>query len=239
MEKFWDTRLILKTYAGSHSYGTNTKDSDEDFRGTCIPPESYLLGLDTFEQKEQNNPDLVIFSLEKFVRLALQNNPNILDVLFVAKNHIVFCNEFGHELRDLRYKFLSKRVYKTYGGYAFSQLKRMTSVDKNATGNRLKSIQKFGYDSKNALHLIRLLKMGIEILTEGEIHVLRHDNQELLKIRRGEYSLSHIEREAQRLQNLLDQAYVNSKLPNTPDYATINSWLISTHKKSLTWEGNK
>ncbi len=238
MEEFWDTRLILKVYVGSHSYGTNTKDSDEDFKGVCIPPKNYLLGLDNFEQKEQKEPDIVIFSLKKFVYLALQNNPNILDALFVAKNHILFINEFGQELRDLRYDFLSKRVYKTYGGYAYSQLKKMVSVDYKAQGKRLEDVQKYGYSTKNAMHLIRLLRMGIEILTDGEVNVLRHDNQELLKIRRGEYSLKHIEEEAKRLQNLLDLAYVKSKLPSKPNYDKINNWLIQIHERSLTWKGN-
>lgn len=238
MNNFWNARLILKTYAGSHSYGTNIKGSDEDFRGVCIPPENCLLGLDKFEQKESVEPDEVIYSLQKFVRLALQNNPNILDVLFVADNHIVYINEFGKELRDLRYDFLSKNVYKTYGGYAYAQLKKMVTVGKDASGKRLADIQKYGFDTKNAYHLIRLLRMGIETLTDGEVYVLRHDNQELLKIRRGEHPLTYIESEAIRLRNLLDQAYVNSKLPAKPNYDKINAWLIDTHKRSLKWKGN-
>jgi len=234
---FWNTRLIFKVYAGSISYGTNVEGSDEDFRGVCIPPESYLLGLDRFEQKETTDPDSVVYSLGKFVQLALNNNPNILDVLFVQENHVIFINEFGKELRDLRYDFLCKKVYKTYGGYAYSQLKKMVSVDKNAKGKRLESVRKFGYDTKNAYHLIRLLRMGAETLTDGEVSVMRHDNQELLKIRRGEYPLSYIEEEAKRLQGLLDTAYVNSKLPNKPNYGKINDWLVSAHKRSLDWSG--
>ncbi len=238
MENFWETRLIYKTYVGSHSYGTNTKDSDVDTRGICIPPESYLLGLDNFEQKEVSGSDEVIYSLKKFVHLALNNNPNILDSLFVAPNHIIYSNEFGKELRDLRYDFLSKKVYKTYGGYAYSQLKRMTTVEKNAIGKRKESIEWLGYDGKNALHLIRLLRMGIEILTDGEVNVLRHDNSYLLEIRNGKYDKEYIEEEAKRLNGLLDQAYVTSKLPSKPEYNKINSWLISVHKRSLEWQSN-
>ncbi len=238
MTDFIKDRLILKVYAGSHSYGTNTPESDEDFRGICIPPKSYLLGLDNFESKDTKNPDEVIYSLHKFVQLALQNNPNILDALFVTNNHVLFINDFGKELRDIRYDFLSKNVYKTYGGYAYSQLRRMVTVEKNAIGKRSTIIEKFGYDTKNAMHLIRLLKMGIEVLTEGEVNVLRHDNKELLKIRNGAYSKQEIEEEAKRLQNLLDLAYVNSKLPSKANYHKINEWLVDVHARSLTWEGN-
>jgi len=236
--EFWETRLILKCYAGSYSYGTNTPESDEDFRGICIPPKNFLLGLDNFEQKEFNDRDEVIYSLKKFVKLALDNNPNILDVLFVEPNHIVFINEFGKELRDLRYEFLSKKVYKTYGGYAYSQLKRLTHIGKNAKGKRLDDIRKYGFSTKNAMHLIRLLRMGIEILIEGEVHVLRHDSKELLRIRRGEYSLEKIQEEAKRLQKLLDEAYVRTELPAKPNYKLINEWLIDVHERSLNWKGN-
>lgn len=239
MTPFWNDRLILRVYAGSHSYGTNTKESDEDFRGIAIPPASYLLGMDHWEQHEQKDPDTVIYSLTKFVKLAIGNNPNILDALFVAKNHILFINEFGQELRELRYAFLSKQVYKTYGGYAYAQLQKMVRVDKDAQGKRLATIQKYGYDTKNAMHLIRLLKMGIEILTEGEVNVLRHDNRELMDIRNGKYTREEIEGEAKRLQNLLDAAYVNTTIPTKPDYDKINAWVTDVQRRSLDWRGNK
>ncbi|QOS99969.1 nucleotidyltransferase domain-containing protein [Brevibacterium sp. JNUCC-42] len=119
----WEKRLILKVYAGSISYRTNTKKSDEDFRGICIPDKNVLLGLHTFETKEKRESgelDDVTYSLHKFVQLALQNNPNILDALFVANNHVVFINEFGKELREIRKEFISKQAYKTYGGYAIT-----------------------------------------------------------------------------------------------------------------------
>ena len=233
---FSTSRLILKVYAGSHSYGTNVADSDHDFRGICVPPKNYLLGMDMFEQKQTNDPDETIYSLKKFVHLALQNNPNILDTLFVAPNHILYEHEFGKELRDLRYEFLSKKVYKTYGGYAYAQLKKMTTVTKDAQGKRLESVEKYRYDTKNALHLIRLFKMGIEILTEGEVNVLRHDNKYLLDIRNGKYSLEYIQEEAKRLEELLDRAYVNSSLTNKPNYDKINKWVVSMHERSLNME---
>lgn len=238
MIEFWKDRLILRVYAGSHGYGMNTKDSDEDFRGIAIPAASYLLGLDQWEQYQQKEPDTAIYSLVKFVRLALANNPNILDALFVAKNHVLFINEFGQELRELRYEFLSKQVYKTYGGYAYAQLKKMAIVDKNAIGKRADTVAKFGYDTKNGAHLIRLLRMGIEVLTEGEVNVLRHDARELLDIRAGKYTRAEIEDEAKRLQNLLDAAYVNTSLPAKPNYEKINAWVIDAQRRSLDWSGN-
>lgn len=238
MEEFWNTRLIYKVYSGSIAYGTNTPDSDIDIRGVCIPPISCLLGQDTFEQKEIKEPDTVIYSLRKFIKLALQNNPNILEILFVMPNHIIFINELGEELRNIRYDFLSKKVYKTYSGYAYDQLKRMETLKKDAMGKRAENIKKYKYDTKNAMNLIKLLKMAIEILTEKEVNVLRHDNKELLDIKNGKYTVNEIKDEAKRLQNLVDVAYVNSKLPDKPNYNKINNWLISIHQRSLYWKGS-
>lgn len=232
---FWESRLILKVQAGSHAYGTNIENSDVDTRGICIPPVQYLLGLERFEQKESKDPDEVIYSLSKFVSLALDANPNILDILFANERHVLFENHYGGELRDLRHKFLSKRVAKTYGGYAYSQLKRMTRLGDNPSGVRAESIAKFGYDTKNAMHLIRLLKMGIEILAIGEVYVLRPDRDYLLSIRRGEFTLEEIQTEAERLMRKLDEACKKSALPDKPAYNEINEWLVWTQRSSLNW----
>ncbi|MEK4006460.1 nucleotidyltransferase domain-containing protein [Paenibacillus sp. FSL H3-0333] len=238
MSEFWNERLILKMYSGSISYGTNTPESDEDYRGICVPPTNYLLGLEQFEQKERKEPDEVIYSLKKFIKLALENNPNIIDALFVNEKHIIFINDYGKELINIRDQFLSKRVYKTYGGYAVAQLKKLTSVDKNAIGKRAKTIAKYGYDTKNALHLIRLLNMGIEILSGQGVNVFRHDRDYLNEIRNGKYKLEEIKEEYQRLNELLDDAFAKSKLPEEPNVDLINEWLINTQKRSLDWNGN-
>lgn len=43
-------------------------------------------------------------------------------------------------------------------------------------------VRRVGYNAKNAAHLIRLLRMGIEFLTEGTLYVERADAPELLDI---------------------------------------------------------
>jgi hypothetical protein len=58
------------------------------------------------------------------------------------------------------------------------------------------------YDSKNAAHLIRLLRMGIEFLIEGAMYVERADGPELLEIKRGGWTLGKVKAEAERLFQL-------------------------------------
>lgn len=118
-------RVIFKTIAGSHLYGTNRSGSDVDVRGVCLPPVETILGLSNFEQHEIPGEDTVIYGLQKFCRLALKANPNILEMLFVPEDAILKIDEYGERLINNRHLFLSTKVVHTYSGYAFSQLKRI------------------------------------------------------------------------------------------------------------------
>ena len=82
---------------------------------------------------------------------------------------------------------------------------------------RRELVRRFGYDAKNAAHLIRLLRMGIEFLTEGTLRVERADAAELLDIKRGDWTLEEVKSEAERLFQLAQEAYVRSSLPPEPD----------------------
>lgn len=83
-------------------------------------------------------------------------------------------------------------------------------------------VDEFGYDCKNAVHLIRLLRMGIEFLNDGQLYVERKDAKELLAIKRGEWTLKEVKEEADRLFALAKIAVQNSKLPEKVDSAKIN-----------------
>ena len=76
---------------------------------------------------------------------------------------------------------------------------------------------------KNAAHLIRLLKMGIEFLTEGTLYVERTlDASQLLAIKNGQWTLEQVKAEAEKLFKLCEEAYIRSSLPNEPDYDAAN-----------------
>lgn len=78
---------------------------------------------------------------------------------------------------------------------------------------------------KNAAHCIRLLKMGMEFLSTGQLNVFRKDAPMLLDIKRGKWTLEKVKQEAERLFNLADEAFVRSTLPDEPDYEKAN-WLV-------------
>jgi len=119
--------IIYLTIHGSLAYGTATPESDLDIRGIFIPPKKYFLGaLDRCEQAEFKEPhDIVIFELRKFVHLALDNNPNVIELLFTDPSDHLLTTTYIDKLFNIKEKFLSKKARFTFSGYAISQLKRI------------------------------------------------------------------------------------------------------------------
>ena len=103
---------------------------------------------------------------------------------------------------------------------------------------RKKLVQKFGYDTKNASHLIRLLRMGTEFLLEGDLKVFRDDAQELLDIKLGKWSLDEVKKEANNLFGFAKEAYELSPLNANVDRNLINDLCVDVIKTAY-WERNK
>jgi predicted nucleotidyltransferase len=85
------------------------------------------LGLHNFEQAESKapNPDMVIYNIKKFFMLALDNNPNLIEMMNVADCDIKITTKFGEQIRELSDKFLSKKIRHSFTGYAYSQISRI------------------------------------------------------------------------------------------------------------------
>ena len=124
-----DQYTIFKTLTGSHVYGTALPDSDQDYRGVAVPPKQYFFGYNHhFNQYETSAPeDIVIYDLRKFLKLAADNNPNVLELLFIPQKFWVKSTPEWRRIYMYRDLFLSTKVYHTYRGYAHSQLKRVQS----------------------------------------------------------------------------------------------------------------
>lgn len=121
-------RLILLTLGGSHAYGTNIEGSDVDLRGCALNRPQDLLGLSNFETLVNNNLDVSVFGFNKLIHLLYQCNPNIIEILGCKPEHYLVLSDIGKHLVDARKMFLSQRAAYTFGGYAFSQLRRLENA---------------------------------------------------------------------------------------------------------------
>ena len=135
-----EARAILLTKVGSHSYGINTSGSDEDYKGIFIAGKEYYLGLKNIEQKDKGwsedstylpmlngVKDLVFYELRKYLKLAKDANPNILELLFESPEFYQHIHPVGQKLLDRREIFLSKKIRYSYSGYAYAQIRKIKS----------------------------------------------------------------------------------------------------------------
>lgn len=125
--KWASENLIVKAVAGSRLYGTHNESSDYDYRGVCLDPPESLLGIQQFGQYENvtKTHDEVIYGASKFIRLCLDANPSILDVLFAPDESLMVATPLWRKIQAASKWLLSQKVRHTFSGYAYSQLKRI------------------------------------------------------------------------------------------------------------------
>ncbi|MCI0563048.1 MAG: nucleotidyltransferase domain-containing protein, partial [Nitrososphaera sp.] len=225
--------VILLGYRGSISHGMYVKPTeptgidDKDIMVVFIPPTECYLGLKDYQHHEVKLKewDSVCYEIIKMAKLLIASNPNVLSLLWLRESDYIFKDMWGQLLIEHRRLFVSKRAYQAFSGYAYGQLRKMThqAFQGYMGDKRRKLVEQFVYDTKNAAHLIRLLRMGIEFLNEGELYVFREDSQQILEIKRGEWELRRVLDEADRLFERAEEAYDRSSLPASPQTDRINS----------------
>lgn len=208
-------KLSKLALTGSRAYGTHRVDSDYDYRGFYVADTADFWKLrkptDTVDRKD---PDLTLFEVEKFVRLAAGANPNVLEMLWAEP---IYQDCWAEMLFDNRHAFLSKKVAKTYGGYAISQLAKAQKGTGGSRGRNHFKREKF------VLHLFRLMMAGTELLRTGELSVKVEDPELLWRL--AKLPLNEVEREFKVMDVELTRAEAASDLPEQPDWAEIDRML--------------
>jgi uncharacterized protein len=329
-------KLIFETVHGSTAYNLARAGSDVDLKGIVVGPRQWYFGIEPAPEQVDLSPDHVRYELRKFMRLAVDANPTVIELLFTSPEHHRCVTPSGALLLQHRDAFLSKRIADRFSGYALAQLKRIRShrsylltppshapsraefdlpertvipadqlaaaesllaqgdlegsqsglpVGKGPTGgtrseaemgptrselgadaspnflellarerrykSALKGWQsyqtwlrtrnpkrseleaKFGYDTKHAMHLVRLQRMAIETLTTGSVNVTRSDREELLAIRDGALSFDQLETQTDDVDHQLRAAAAASTLPEVPNEDFINNLCISIIETEL------
>ena len=225
--------IVLLVVAGSHAYGLNTEESDLDIRGISMGTPDSILGLESFDVFENKNTDTVIYSMKRFMELAMKGAPNVLEILFSRPENILYCDEkIGKMLLDNRDIFLSKRIYYSFKGYAKNALK---DAEKRLETNPKKA-------DKYAMHYIRLCLEVITLLNGNDLtDVLKNNQDMLMRIRNGSMRNGDKFTEdfydcIEDFENLLEKAYQNSLLPDTVDVKKVSGLLVEMNKEFLKGE---
>ena len=141
---------VMMVIMGSQAYGVNNEDSDRDVYGICIPPKElvfpHLAGeiagfgrqiqrfdvwsehhiMDTSSNVEY---DFAIYGIVKYFQLCMDNNPNMLDSLFVPRNCVIHSTQIAERIREQRKIFLHKGCWHKFKGYAYSSINKIGRRD--------------------------------------------------------------------------------------------------------------
>jgi hypothetical protein len=250
---------VLRTQVGSGVHGTAVSGQDDrDEMGICLEPPEFVTGLARvprglddadwvgFEQYERHTVwdapggianrsgagdlDVVIYSARKWCRLALDGNPTVLLVLFVPDEEVLWRTEEGAELVDNAHRFVSKRAGARFIGYLRSQKAAMIG-EVGAHTNRPELVAIHGYDTKYAMHALRLGLQGVELLSTSRISlpVPESDREYLRSIRRGEVALAEVVEAVERAEQQLIDLAETSTVPDEPDRPWVDRWLHRSH----------
>jgi uncharacterized protein len=248
--------MILRVQVGSGVHGTSiTGQDDRDEMGLCLEPRQFVTGLARvpngtgglgpsvrFEQYERHTAwdrpggvanrsgagdlDVIIYSARKWARLALAGNPTVLLVLFAPDSEVVFRDAAGAELAGNAHRFVSRLAAGRYLGYLGGQKAAMTG-QAGAHTNRPELVAVHGYDTKYAMHALRLGLQGIELLTTGciTLPVPEPHRGYLRSIRRGERSLAEVLDAVSDAEAQLARLRDSPAVPAEPDRCWVDDWL--------------
>lgn len=213
---------VYSCVMGSRAFGLATEDSDTDRRGVFLAPTPMFW---RFEKPpahiEGPAEEQFSWELERFCELALRANPNVLECLHSPIVERV--DATGRELLGLRGAFLSRNAHRTFVRYALGQRRKLEA-----------DVRQYGAPRwKHAMHLLRLLTSGRDLLRTGELTIEVGDAREdLLAVKRGEIPWPEVERRMARLAEENDEAATRSPLPPEPDRDRVEAFLIRTRRAS-------
>lgn len=246
--KVAEDNTILRAVVGSTAHGVNLPGSDDrDEMGVCIEPLEAAQGFSPFEQyiyrtaaeregkhdapSQAGDLDLTIYSLKKFLRLCLQGNPSVLLLLFVKLEHAVVQKALGAQLKELAPHIVSKYCGKRFLGYMESQRQRLLGEVGQKRVNRPELEAKHGYDTKYAMHVLRLGLQGVELMSTGRITLPMPEDARnfLLAVRRGEVPIQDVLQKAGDLERELKDLISDGPMPDEPNTALVEDWMINTY----------
>jgi len=140
--------------------------------------------------------------------------------------------EFGGWFTGSRYRFPDSDAERSYRA-ALKHWNEYQTWQRNRNPARAELERRFGYDTKHAMHLLRLLRMGMEILETGQVHVYRPDREWLLAVRNGLLSYEALVGLAGSYETRLAGLSATSRLPVAPDVDAAEQMVVEMHDRFL------
>ena len=235
---------------GSQLHGAKIEGYDDlDIYSCYIEPPERILGvmpLEHFvwssgsdrEKNTANDVDVTMYSLHRWGELMLKGNPAIVHFLY-ADGEQTLLPTWKDQILPHRESLLSKRAAQQYIGFAESQRMRLTGErGMGRHGQRPDLIEKFGYDTKFAMHYIRLLYECRELLKSNFLTLPRPEpeRQHLIDIRSGKFAQEEVFAHGRELAAECESLLAASTLPDEIDGAHISRVIARAYRSH--WEHN-
>jgi predicted nucleotidyltransferase len=225
---------------GSELHGAKVGATDDlDIYGVFLDGPAVVLGLEprkhfvwsTATDDRRNGPedvDLTLYSLRRWAQLAAKGNATALH--FVFANATAASDDLWGLVQAQRDIFISKQSVEQFLGFAGNQLRRITGEQGRGTKSRRPEYESvFGYDTKAAMHCLRLYLECIELTREGTITLPRPEREFLIEARSGLWTLEKFLAEADKLRREAEASAQASSLRNSVDLRAISALLAKVH----------
>lgn len=245
---------ILRTVVGSGVHGIAIEGTDDhDEMGVFVEPPTHVIGLwrpaehyvyRTQPEGARSGPgdtDLVLYSLRKYLRLALQGNPTVLLPLYAPADLVLVLRPLGVELRELAPAMLSQRAVRRFLAYLDGQRRQLLGQGRRSgMPNRPELVARYGYDVKYASHALRLAYQGLEIARDGRLTLPMPDpeRERVLRVKRGEVrQLPDVLDEIAIVRAQVEDLLASERCPLPPEapWETISNWAVDAHRRHWGW----
>ena len=231
--------VICAFVGGSELHGAKLEGTDDhDIYGVYIETPAEILGTSAMARDHQHfvwstagderrntadDVDVTLYSLQKWAYLAAKGNLTVLHFLF-AENRIASpAREIWAGIIAQRDSFLAKSHLETFLHFARNQFERIEGKrGRGKKGQRPELERVHGYDTKAAMHAMRILFEAEELMLNGAISLPGEHTDELIAIRQGSYSVESILRRYRELEEHCQTSLQKSSLPDTVDRGAID-----------------
>lgn len=230
--------LIMAFIGGSQLHGAKVQGTDDtDWYGVFIEPPEKMIGLERDEfyvfttggKEGGNGPediDLCLYSLRKWAGMAAKGNPSALHFMFARA---AFRTDWWDRIVKSASAFASKRHLLPFVKFADDQTDRLCGRKGQKNIHREELVRKHGYDTKYAMHVIRLYLEGKEYVQTGRITLPNPKVDLLIAIREGKYKLSEIEDMGRQLHAEALAAQEKSPLPERVDLQAVTHLITGVY----------
>lgn len=244
---------ILRSVVGSGVHGIAIEGTDDhDEMGVYIEPPEYVVGLRpalphyiwrTQPEGARSGPgdtDLVLYSLRKYLRLAVKGNPTALLPLYAPESDLIVRTPLGDELRGLSDAFLSEQAVQRFLGYMHAQHERMLGGGRRSrVPNRPELVVQHGWDTKFGSHALRLAYQGQEIATHGRLTLPLPpvERERVRAVKRGEIPRDEVSAEITSIEHRVRDLLADggTPLPQRSDLERISGWALDAQRRHWGW----